>query len=348
MSSLKRGLRNAPDKADVLRGTYDRDWLLGPVERVLLGRASDPAERGNAASGGVLSATLCRLLVSGRVDAVLAVGFAPDNPVRACYLVLDSPDAVLAQAGSVYSYIPAQDLKRAAQEASDAGLERLAVVCQPCHVPMVRRWQEQGQHGIQAVFSFFCGWNMTFEATLYLLHKAGIRPGEVADLGYRRGPYPGGFGVRTTDGRERVFGKECYELVNLQFVRPGCSRCTLYMGEGADLACGDAWLRGQRNLTAVLARTLAGLEFLESARAEGRVELFEFDEQRLVSMHLHNLKYKKYGLEPGLRFLAWLFGKALPKPLAPFRLLSALSRWRRKRKIGIDPPEMRRVEEPLV
>ncbi|MGE4293576.1 MAG: Coenzyme F420 hydrogenase/dehydrogenase, beta subunit C-terminal domain [Desulfovibrio sp.] len=344
----KRGLKNAPGRKDLASGNYDRDWLIGPVQRMLLGRAADPVAREAAASGGVLTAALCGLFASGKVDAVLAVGFAPDDPVNPRYLVLASPQAVLAQAGSVYSFIPASDLRRAALEAAKAGYARLAVVCQPCLVPVVRRWQERGEYGVRAVFSFFCGWNMGHEATHYLLRKAGVRPGEVRSLGYRRGPYPGGFGVTARDGREVRFGKESYELVNMQFVRPGCAACTFYMGEGADLVCGDAWIKGQRNLTTVLARTRKGLKLLESVRSRGGVDLFELEERTLLEMHLPNLRYKKYGLSPGMQALTRFFNAGLPKGLAPFRLLSLLSRLRRGLKVGVAVEELQPVEKPLV
>lgn len=344
----KRGLNNAPKRKDVSAGTYDREWLLGPIERMLLGHAVDPVARDAAASGGVLTATLCGLFERGEVDAVLAVGFAPDDPVNPRYLVLASPQAVLAQAGSVYSYIPASDLRRAMLEADAAGYGRLAVVCQPCLVPVVRRWQARGEHDVRAVCSFFCGWNMTHDATHFLLDKAGVRPEDVRSLGYRRGPYPGGFGVTAKDGREICFRKECYELVNMQFVRPGCAACTFYMGEGADIVCGDAWLKEYRSLTTVLARTQRGLELLEGARSGNGLELFELEEKTLLRMHLHNLRYKKYGLSPTMQSLTRLFNQRLPKRLAPFRLLSLLSRVRRSLKMGVRIGALQRVEGPLV
>jgi coenzyme F420 hydrogenase subunit beta len=344
----KRGLKNAPGRKEIASGDYDRDWLLGPVQQMFLGRAADPVAREAAASGGVLTAALCALFAQDKVDAVLAVGFAPDDPVNPRYLVLASPQAVLAQAGSVYSFIPASELRRAALEAAKAGYARLAVVCQPCLVPVARRWQARGEFGVRAVLSFFCGWNMTHDATQYLLRKAKVRPEDVQSLGYRRGPYPGGFGVTARDGREVCFGKESYELVNMQFVRPGCAACTFYMGEGADLVCGDAWLKGQRNLTTVLARTRKGLKLLEAARARGGVELFELEERILLNMHLPNLRYKKYGLSPLMGAVTHFFNRRLPKGLAPFRLLSLLSRLRRCVKVGVRVGELKRVEGPLV
>lgn len=337
---MKRPRAQAPKRDDIPAGNYDGGHLLGRYERLLLVRSRDGETARRAASGGVVTETLCSLLERGEVDAVLSAGFAEGDPLTPRYLIHRTPESLRAAAGSVYVYIPPSELKRVV--AGCAG-ERLAVVCQPCLVNLVRGWQRRGAHDIRAVVSFFCGYNMTFDATDCLLAKARVRPGEVEWLRYRHGEYPGGFAVRARDGREVRFGKESYELLNLQFVHPKCSRCSLYMGECADLSCGDAWTREHRDLTAVLARTQAGLDLL--ADAADRLEFHELAERDLVAMHLHNLVYKKHGNPWFLRALTVLFRDVLPKPLAPFRLLSALSRWRRSRKVGVSVGPLKPVED---
>ncbi|MGE4552246.1 MAG: Coenzyme F420 hydrogenase/dehydrogenase, beta subunit C-terminal domain, partial [Desulfovibrionaceae bacterium] len=311
---MRRPRSEAPSRDDVLAGRYDAEFLLGPYRRLLLAHARVEADRRRAASGGVLTRTLCALLQSGRADAVLAVGFAPDAPLAPRYLTLTTPEAVRAAAGSVYAYIPPRELTAALDAARAAG-RRAAVVCQPCLAPLVRRRQAADPGAVVLVASFFCGWNMTLDATAHLVRKAGFDPADVAEVRYRHGDYPGGFMVRTRDGRERRFSKAAYELLNMQFLRPGCGRCACYMGDGADLACGDAWLRGRADLSAVLARTQAGLDALALA-ADG-LECFALAEADLVRMHLGNLRYKKYGLSAPMRLLTWLFNSALPKNLPP-------------------------------
>ncbi|MGE4505107.1 MAG: Coenzyme F420 hydrogenase/dehydrogenase, beta subunit C-terminal domain [Desulfovibrionaceae bacterium] len=331
---MKRPRAEAPKRTDARAGRYDGAYLLGPYERLLLARSKNPATQRAAASGGVLTETLSALLERGEVEAVLSVGFAGGDPLTPRYLPSFTPRELRERCGSVYAYVSPSELKHAAGKLAG---RPVAVVCQPCLVPLVRRWQASGpgekRPDVRFVASFFCGYNMTIDATYHLLGKAGVRPEDAAWVRYRHGAYPGGFAVGAKDGREVRFGKESYELVNLQFVRRGCSRCGLYMGEGADLSCGDAWLKGQRNLTAVLARTPLGLEKL--AQVADRLELFELPERTLVDMHLHNLVYKKYGNPLPLRLLNAFFRDVLPKGWAPFRLLSAASRKRREKKIGV-------------
>lgn len=333
---MRRPRSEAPTRSDVLAGRYDAGYLLGPYRRLFLACARREDERRRAASGGVLTRTLCALLESGRTDAVLAVGFVPSAPLAPRYLTLETPEAVRAAAGSVYAYISPAELTAALDAAQAAG-RRTAVVCQPCLVPLVRRRQAAGEP-VVFVGSFFCGWNMTLAATEHLVRKAGFRPDEVAEVRYRHGDYPGGFMVRTRDGRERSFPKAAYELINMQFLRRGCAGCSRYMGEDADLACGDAWLRGRADLTAVVVRTPVGLEVLGLAR-DG-LDCFSLDEMTLVRMHLGNLRYKKYGLSLPLRTLTWLFNRALPKGLPPLGLLTRVSEARRARRVGVDLPEL--------
>ncbi len=337
---MKRSYDQAPTRQDVADGTCDIDYLIGPYKRLLLGRSTNAVVRQGAASGGVITELLCELFESDRADAVLSVGFEAGDPVNPRYLASRTSEQLRERAGSVYSYISPAELKRVGAEVTG---ERVAIVCQPCLVPLVRRWKEQGELDVVAVVSFFCGYNMSHAATHYLLGKAKVLPQDVAWIHYRHGEYPGGFGVRAKDGREVCFGKESYELVNLQFVRSGCSRCSLYMGEGADISCGDAWLKEHQGFTAVMARSDVGLNLLEAAK--DRLEFYDLPEKTLLHMHLHNLIYKKHGNSLFLRLLTLFFRDILPKYWAPFRLLSRLSGLRRRKKIGVGLPELRRVED---
>ncbi|MBU1230900.1 MAG: Coenzyme F420 hydrogenase/dehydrogenase, beta subunit C-terminal domain [Proteobacteria bacterium] len=289
------------------------------------------------ASGGLMTAVLSLLLEQGRVDAVVSVGFDPDAPLSPRFLISRTTEELRAKAGSVYCHMRLSGLEQLVVSHSQL---RLAVVCQPCHVAAVRKLQSSRHSHIQFVFSFFCGYNMEFEATAYLLRRLGIPQDEVARIEYRGGPYPGGFQATRKDGRVSGFGKECYELVNLRFLRKGCGHCRLYMGEGADLALGDAWLRGRRNLNVALARTPLGLECLRRAVQAKRIDLYRLSEQDLVLMHLHNLRYKKYGHSRFMRSVLWVLRDFLPEHLIPFGLLISLSRLRRRFKIGIEAPEL--------
>ena len=334
---MKRPLSTAPGRGDIQAGRYDTLYLLGEFEGVFLGHAARPELRRAGASGGVLTAVLTSLLERGEVDGVVSVGFAPGAPLEPRFLLSRNANELRANAGSVYCYMRLAGLEQILT--ANAQL-RLAVVCQPCHVPVMRKLQSTRPQQIRHVFSFFCGYNMGFAATAYLLRQLGIPQEQVQRIEYRGGEYPGGFQATTKGGRQKGFGKECYELVNLRFLRKGCELCSLYMGEGADLALGDAWLKGRQSLNVILARTPAGLECLRLAAETQRISLFQFSGPELARMHLHNLRYKKYGHSRFMRILLWILRDFLPGQLVPFRILNSLSRVRRRFKIGIELPEL--------
>lgn len=337
---MKRPRSQAPTRQKVADETCDTAYLLGSYKRLLLGRSADATLRSGAASGGVITEVLCKLLESGGADAVLSVGFSADDPVNPGYLVSRTPEELRKRAGSVYTYISPSELKHAV---AAVARERVVIVCQPCLVPLVRRWQKSSELDVVGVISFFCGYNMTHDATLYLLRMAEVTPERVAGIRYRAGEYPGGFCVTDVDGRETCFGKGSYELANLRFVRPGCARCSLYMGEEADLACGDAWLNGRRDFTAIVARTTVGIDLLKQAGK--RLKLYALPEDILLNMHLPNLIYKKHGNGLVLRLASWAF-KIFPflsDSRRAFDFWSAISEKRRARKVGVELAELTAV-----
>ncbi|WP_207262083.1 Coenzyme F420 hydrogenase/dehydrogenase, beta subunit C-terminal domain [Desulfovibrio sp. Huiquan2017] len=322
----------APKRKDIKLRNYDPTVLLGGYKSLAVGHAINEAYRATGASGGAMRTILAHLLRTKRVDAVISAGFHEDDPITPRYLKQTTTDDIFSMGGSIYSYLSAIPLRKAV-DAIDS--ERCAIVCQPCMVPLLRRLQAQ-QNNIKYIFSFFCGYNMSHEATLFMLRKLNVRPEEVTAINYRGGPYPGGFQLITRDGQKFTYGKESYELLNLQFVRPGCLRCTKYMGEGADLVAGDAWLKSHPRMTLLMARSALGKEAMEQASYDHEVALYSMTEQDLLRMHFHNLIHKKYGDGLFLRLTTKMFNQVIPKQLVPFKLLSCFSRLRRRWKIGVD------------
>lgn len=317
------------------RRQADTEALVGEVRELALGFSADRETRRQGSSGGVGTEIARFVLDTGLADAVIGVGFADKDPTAAAYRIVRRTDEVAMLAGSKYVYMRWEPLREMVER--HAG-ERLLVFSQPCWIPSLRRLQQGGAR-IAYLVSPFCGYNMTEEGTDYLLHRAGLARGDVLRLAYRDGAYPGGFTAVSKDGRCARFGKECYELVDLMFLRKGCSVCRLYMGEGADLALGDAWTRGLPDASVVLARTEAGRDLLSDVREAGRVRLFELSPDDLVRMHRANLRFKKRGLPAGLRLLHRVLSTRAARRWAPFRAACFLSRIRRRFAVGVALPQ---------
>lgn len=169
-----------------------------------------------------------------------------------------------------------------------------------------------------------------------LIRKTKIKKEDVDCMAYRWGDYPGDFMVKSKIGKIVSFGKECYELIDLMFLRTGCKNCSYYMGEGADVALGDAWLKNLRQSSIVITRSDAGTTVIENIRFARKIILYHLNEIDLTKMHCHNLRIKKYGLSPFLTFLHIVLKSAFAKNVVPFKLMMLLSRIRRKFAIGVN------------
>lgn len=328
---LKRETVSPPSIDEVLRDNFDMTRLLGSYEKLYLGHSCDSNTRSNGSAGGVGTALLKHVLLENLVDGVVGVGFHETNPALPIYKTVFRPELVDTLSGSKYVYMSAVDLKKEVTAYAD---KRLAVVVQPCFVPLIRRWQKKNPN-IKYVFSFFCGYNKDIEATKYLVKKSGISHPSINHIEYRGGNYPGGFRVTSKTGKTIQFGKENYELVDLMFLRKECHHCPYYMGEFADIALGDAWLKDHSNMTAIISRNHIGTELLLSCVEKNKISLYSLQAQDLVKMHWHNLKYKKYGHGLLLKALVHFFRDIVPHPLVPFVFLGKVSKARRKFKMGI-------------
>ncbi len=303
---------------------------------LFVGESNNKINRNSGASGGVGTEILEYLLNSRKVDMVVGVGYDGCDKVRPVYRIINNAAEIQKLSGSKYVFMELPPLIRLLEAHSD---KKIAVVVQPCFVKFIRRKFKN----VICVISFFCGYNIEYAATAYLLHKARIKEDDVSAIEYRGGEYPGGFTVFKKDGSVRSFGKECYELIDLLFLRKECSKCKYYISDSADIVLGDAWIKGVKNKTVVLINTQNGDDVIRSMHHEKLISLYGLDEEELLEMHSHNLKYKNYGHSPFMKFIVKIFNNKAARKLAPFYFFSFLSRIRRHFKIGIKK-DLKKIE----
>ncbi len=328
-------------KSGILNGNYDEKYLIGEYEYLYLGHSNDHMEREKGSSGGIGTALLKYLLEKNIVDGVIGVGFSSDDPLKCIYKLVNVVNDVLELAGSKYVYMGIGELGELIEKNHQLSL---AVIAQPCHVQVLRVWQKKRFSNIKYIFSFFCGYNISPKATKYMTQKANIPHNDILSIEYRGGKYPGGFRVAGKSGSVVQFGKENYELIDLMFLLPHCHRCHFYMGEFADIVLGDAWVKEHENLTTIITRTQIGNKLLRNMYTERWLCLYELSKSELIKMHKHNLKYKKFGHGIFMKFLVWLFRDFCPSTLIPFHFLGKLSKYRRKFKIGISIPILKKID----
>ncbi|MBC8488073.1 MAG: Coenzyme F420 hydrogenase/dehydrogenase, beta subunit C-terminal domain [Bacteroidetes bacterium] len=323
---------NPPSSKYVFSGKYDSDFLITPYQRLFIGYSNNRKYRQDGSSGGVGSELASYILKSGLVDVVVGVGFSKNDPTLPIYQAITSPEDVHKISGSKYVYM---EYKSLLDLLSSYNNEKIAVFVQPCFVKAIRNYQKHKLPNIRYIFSFFCGYNKAYDGTEYLIKKTKLKKNRISCMSYRWGEYPGGFMVKSKSGKIVHFGKECYELVDLMFLKDGCRICPYYMGEGADVVFGDAWVKNLKNGSVIITRNDTGTNVISNMYSEGKIKLYFLNENNLVIMHWHNLKFKKYGLSLFLSFLHSVLSTKLAKYLTPFRFMMMLSRFRRKFAIRI-------------
>ena len=292
--------------------------------------------RQNGSSGGVGTAIVHFLLKYDKVDAVIGVGFHPVSKSKPVYMAVKSEEEAGFLSGSKYLFMEFQPIEKLLMKYCDS---RTAVFAQPCFVHKLRFLQHTRYRNLKYIISPFCGYNMSYEGTLFLLRKAGIHPVEVKRLSYRYGPYPGGFYVETEKGKTIQFPKAAYEIVNLMFLRSGCRKCPYYSGEGADIALGDAWIRYHDSYTVILSRTPEGRSIIRGMEKENLLRISVITSRQLVRMHRGNIRFKKFSMPWYLRLIHNIVRKRWLHPWLPFGLLVCLSGIRRKICMGIEDVE---------
>lgn len=295
---------------------------------LFVGHSHDPKNRNAGSSGGLGTEILKFLLYSGVVDAVVAVGFDENDKTKPVYRIVDDFNNIFQLSGSKYTFMEAAPLIKLIKENSE---KKLAVIVQPCFVQLIKNEFKN----VLYIISFFCGYNNIYEATEYLLKKGGVNKAEVSSIDYRGGNYPGGFKIITTAGRVINFGKENYELINLMFLRKGCANCRFYISENADLALGDAWIRGAEKNTLLVINSSKGDDLIKKMYEQNLISLYDLDRGELLEMHRHNLAYKKNGHTLAMKIIVKIFNNKIARKIAPFYFLGIISRLRRKYMVGI-------------
>jgi coenzyme F420 hydrogenase subunit beta len=272
------------------------DPLIGPYTSLGRAHAGDPAVREVGSAGGVVTALLLSALEQGLIDGALVVATDPNDPTRPQVVVARTPEAIRAAAQSKYCLAPVNALLDEVRRQEG----RLAVVALPCQAHGIRLAQELNlaiTRRVALIVGIFCGFNIEYRGTVYLLDKLAMHPGEVATLEHRGGAWPGGFRAVTRDGREGFIPKHQYTYVHLMYAPEGCLYCPDLAAEFADVSVGDYWVGDAQRYSMVIGRTVPGQELLDEAAFRGDVVVEGIPYDEVLASHRHLLTYKKKGVQ---------------------------------------------------
>ena len=254
------------------------DAIWGSYRSMVMAWAGDPEARYRAATGGVLTALGQFAIRSGRVERVVHVGADPERPARSVAVVSESPDAVLASAGSRYG--PTAPLARL-HDALDLD-EPFAVIAKPCDlgaIDRLARIDERVDRLCTIRLAMVCGGQSRFTKTATLLGRFGVDEAEVARLSYRGDGNPGPTRVDTVDGATHATTYlDMWADESGWDLETRCKLCPDALGECADVSAADAWPGGapageDEGFNAIVVRTAAGESLVSDAAEAGALVL---------------------------------------------------------------------------
>ncbi len=254
------------------------DTVWGPAERLVLGRAGDPAVRFVGSGGGVLTALGQFLLSSGRVKFVLHVAASRSQPMRNERRLSFDAVSMLEGAGSRYG--PAATLVdfRVVLDRS----EPFALIAKPCDITAVHnlaRLDPRVDQYMRYALAFVCGGASDLSKSEQVLQRFGLAEDELTLFRYRGHGNPGLNRIETRDGRAfELTYRQLWEDEDKWMIQPRCKICPDAIGQVADIAVHDAWLNGgpaveDEPLNSIIVRTRRGLELFDAAVEAGAVEI---------------------------------------------------------------------------
>jgi coenzyme F420 hydrogenase subunit beta len=258
------------------------DLVWGPYLRMVHGWATDPQERFEGSTGGVLTALGTYLVSSGRVDFVLHAKASRQHPTFGeRHLSFNRAD-VIEGAGSRYGpTAPLIDIGEILNRE-----KTFAFIGKPCDITALRNYARHDPRVNDLVkywLTLVCGGFMPPDGTAHFLAKHGVKPKELATLRYRGRGCPGPTRFETLNGRvvEASYTEFWGENYDAWTLPHRCKVCPDSIGEGADIIAADAWPGGgpdpdvtdDPGTNVIIIRTKPGAELMDAAERNGSITL---------------------------------------------------------------------------
>jgi len=279
---------------------------IGSYKNIYICQSKDKKILKKSSSGGFVTSSLIYALKNKIIDATIVVSMSNKQPWKYEVRLAKTEKDIISSAGSKYTIIPLNEFLKIANNNQKINL---AMVGLPCHITAIKQLQKKGLYkNIKLLIGLFCGYNMPFKATEFLIKKSKIKHNQIKTLEYRGNNYPGGFLIKSNK-KKFFLPKGYYDFLNLTFVPKGCLRCKDYTNELADISVGDAW--NWDNSSVVIPRTELGNILMKNSSITNK----KIDEKELLRMHWHNIKHKKIGdsLElKAIMFFIKTFGRIIP------------------------------------
>ena len=255
---------------------YERQWVITGGEDNVKG-AGDPITefsakvkedwRAGSQDGGVVTATLLRLLEDGEIDGALIATESDDEPWKAEPFLATTPEELTANTGTIYNQtlaVGALDFSEWEEKLPEKDPEELSValVGTPCEIEGIRALQDfDWEYGsqerlIRAVdlkIALMCTKNFNYWKLMgeQLEEKRGIDPEEIGKMDVLHGKL-----MVWNEKGEQIVEEDVKNFHEAAL--KGCDECADFTGFCSDLTVGS--VGSSDEYSSVIIRTERGLE----------------------------------------------------------------------------------------
>ena len=295
--------------AERFPGPIGADRRIGRYLAAYVGHAIENPFRRTGSSGGLTSWVAAELLRTGRVDAVAHV--APADPKTRGrffdYRISRSIDELMSGAKSRYYPV---ELSRVLAEIRGTPA-RYAIVGVPCFIKaihLLRRVDPLIRERVTHTLGLFCGHMKSAAMIESFAWQLGTELSAVRALDYRikdEGRPANWYRTQLELEDGGSAAQDWWHLADGDwgagfFQNPACDWCDDVVGETADISFGDAWLEPYssdgRGTNVVIVRTAGLKQMLETARADGRLQLEPVDADFIARTQAAGLRHRRDGL----------------------------------------------------
>lgn len=286
---------------NIFQKEYENGSILGNYRKIAKGYAADNSISHTASSGGLLTAVILYLLKNKLINGVIGIAIEGKNKYKPA--ILSSEEEIVAAMQSKYTFIPVNE----AIKYMDKINGKYAAVGLPCQIQGLRKAVALSpalKDKIYCYLGLFCGFNMSHDATDYLVQKSRFRKEEIQSLEYR-GRFEGktGFKITTTNNEVFFIEKHGYTILNMLYSPVRCWKCYDFSNEFSDISFGDAW-EMKRNeekeggYSRIITRTELGENIINAMQITENTPIIinnsSLDDILLTQKQI--ISYKKYGI----------------------------------------------------
>ncbi|EDY81716.1 Coenzyme F420 hydrogenase/dehydrogenase, beta subunit C terminal domain family protein [Verrucomicrobiia bacterium DG1235] len=289
----------------------DTSTPIGSYRRAWVGYSLDEEIRKRAASGGIVTATLCYLLETEQVEGALVCSSDFANGEFNFRLSIARTREELFEAqSSKYFDIPVLkglDLVKAFEG-------KVAVVGLPSQINSLTRRMSKNKllrEKIGFRIALFCGHNSKKELIERVWEKKGIDPKKIDRFRYRQGHWRGQMELTMKDGSVQRFPFQDFShYQNLHILSlDRCLNCHDHMGYYSDLSTGDVWLHEMKRdlvkYSVFLARTPLAEKVMMEMSERNLIKAKQVDRRFVYRSQKRSINYH-YNLSARAKVGKWL------------------------------------------